>query len=256
MEHIEHHHHPHLISHRLFESKCSKQRGLPLVMQQITQSMALLRAWLAFVVWLAVRCFCRLLITCIIVLTPHTSQLLIDLCTQLQGLASSHGAASSSRIGMDAAKRLEGLPPPPPAGSTKAPPVQEQRERIREAMEEAHVMRPGDVFFPVSAIWWDHWRRFVDQDGDGQAAQAEAEEGGARPAAPAQGHHHHVQQARSGDEELHPGRMDNTALAAEEGSRELSREVRDDPLLGFDSLDGDGCPGDGEAAAPIDPKIE
>lgn len=82
-------------------------------------------------------------------------------------------------------------------------------------MEEANVMQPGDVFFPASLLWWEHWRKFVSYDGQ---AHEEPGEGGAQPA--------HAQAQQSGDEELHPGRMDNTALAAGPGSRELSREVR------------------------------
>jgi hypothetical protein len=52
-------------------------------------------------------------------------------------------------------KGVEGLlpPPPPPAGATRPPPPKEQRERVLEAMEEAAAMKPGDLWYAVSAIW-------------------------------------------------------------------------------------------------------
>lgn len=95
---------------------------------------------------------------------------------------------------------MEGLSPPPPAGATKAPAPQEQLKAIEEA--QAQAMSPGDVWYCVSAIWHEHWTKFCQQ------AAAAGNQGGAT------------------EQELHPGRIDNSALAAAEGSPELGREVR------------------------------
>ena len=88
-----------------------------------------------------------------------------------------------------------GLSPPPPAGATKAPSPQEQMKAIEEAQAQAQA-RPGDVWYCVSAIWHEHWTKFCQQG------------------------------AAAGEQELHPGRIDNSALAAAEGSPELGRGVR------------------------------
>lgn len=86
--------------------------------------------------------------------------------------------------------------PPPPAGATRPPPLEEQRLAVNKTLQEAQVMEPGDVWFAVSAIWHDHWLKFVASSEGGAASQ-----------------------------ELHPGRIDNSVLAAGEGSKELNREV-------------------------------
>lgn len=97
---------------------------------------------------------------------------------------------------MEAAAKggFAGLSPPPPAGATKAPSPQEQMKAIDEALAQS--MSPGDVWYCVSAIWHEHWTKFCQQG------------------------------AAVGEEELHPGRIDNSALAAAEGSPELGRGVR------------------------------
>lgn len=95
-------------------------------------------------------------------------------------------------------KGMEGHSPPPPAGATRPPPPQEQRAAVDKAMKEAQVMEPGDLYYCTSAIWFEHWTKFCQDR----------------------------QEAAAGQNELHPGRIDNSPLAAAEGSKELNREVR------------------------------
>ena len=84
-------------------------------------------------------------------------------------------------------KYLVDLPPPPPAGATSPPSVKEQRERVREAVDEGQTLRVGDVFFPTSLRWWQQWKMYVGYEERDASAE--------------------------GNEDLHPGRINNCALA-------------------------------------------
>ena len=110
----------------------------------------------------------------------------------------SGGGSSSSGSSSSGDKYALHLPPPPPAGATLPPSVKEQRERVREAIEEGQTLRVGEVFYPTSLRWWQQWKVFVGYEEGDSSAEA--------------------------DEDLHPGPINNSALAMKQPRKQQQQQ--------------------------------
>lgn len=96
--------------------------------------------------------------------------------------------------------KMEDLPVPPPAGSTTPPSIEEQKESITKAYDEASMMQAGDSWYPISARWWSRWKQYVGYDINGGDTFMQ-------------------------DDDWHPGKMDNTELLADGETGEMKKNV-------------------------------